>query len=454
MTTELDIARQIAAGALPSPQFFGDMVLHAIRVTGTGLAYRLGRDEHVWRAPETFLSPAFIERCAGLPVVAEHPKTGVLDPGEYADRSLGAVMFAYRANDDTGIENPEGQSVWAIARLYSDADLTGLSTSPGVVFKAGDGNTTAELGDGSTLLIEGTPSVLSHLAICEQGVWDKAGPPMGVRSDSEEKHMDDDKKPDGEMVSKALSSLGAAMDAIAKRMDRLERGDSRHRADDDDDDEAQRRRDAEREAWHREDAARCQLDDTEEEAERRELEGRGVPKPVAADVARRARKDRMSKRRDDARRDRHVRSADAAERERKEEAEKADAQTRADHVALSFGETAPPPMSGETTRGYRIRLLRRFQKHSATFKDADLHAVADDATFNGIESSIYADAIVASRVPQNLPAFGFRERHTTLPSGHRVTEFFGNETFIHMLKPDSMRVKAFNVPAFAENRMA
>src|SRR5581483_6826534 len=33
-------------------------------------------------------------------------------------------------------------------------------------------------------LIEGKPSLLDHVCVCEQGVWDKGGPPTGVRSES------------------------------------------------------------------------------------------------------------------------------------------------------------------------------------------------------------------------------------------------------------------------------
>ena len=90
----------------------------------------------------------------------------------------------------------------------------------------------------------------------------------------------------------------------------------------------------------------------------------GEPEEVAADKARGARKDKMAKRRADAMRGR---SAADAEAERKNEGERADAQARCDAVATHFGETAPPPMSGELALDYRKRLLRR--PISAAFAD-------------------------------------------------------------------------------------
>ncbi len=60
-----------------------------------------------------------------------------------------------------------------------------MSTSPGVVLSgAAGGDERVTLDDGSTLLIEGKPALVDHLAICEQGVWDKGGEPVGVRSET------------------------------------------------------------------------------------------------------------------------------------------------------------------------------------------------------------------------------------------------------------------------------
>ncbi len=184
--TELDVAQQIAAGVLPSPQPVAGFWMVALRISGSGLAYRQAHAEHVYRDPQLITSPEFLQRCNGLPVVANHPD-GTLTGDEYASRSLGAIVFPYVANGD-GVMDPEGSECWGVARIYGDevvqAMSDGLSTSPAVVFTPADGNERAELEDGSALLIENTPSFLCHLAICDQGVWDKSGPPAGCRFDS------------------------------------------------------------------------------------------------------------------------------------------------------------------------------------------------------------------------------------------------------------------------------
>jgi 8-oxo-dGTP pyrophosphatase MutT (NUDIX family) len=172
---ELDLARAIASGEFSSPQQYENVWLFAVRVTGTGASYREELKEHVWRPPELYLNADFLARCAGLPVIIQHPETDELTTEEYADRVIGALSFAYI----------EGDEVWAIARIY-DQDAAKLmrerqlSTSPAVVFRDPSVNETRKLGNGKTLFIEGEPSLLDHLAICEAGVWDKGGAPSGV----------------------------------------------------------------------------------------------------------------------------------------------------------------------------------------------------------------------------------------------------------------------------------
>ena len=80
MPNELDIARGIRDGDLPSPQKFGDNLwLFAMRITGTGTAYRSKLDELVFRDPDIFLTEDFLERCQGLPVIVQHPKNDKLE---------------------------------------------------------------------------------------------------------------------------------------------------------------------------------------------------------------------------------------------------------------------------------------------------------------------------------------------------------------------------------------
>jgi colicin import membrane protein len=49
--TELEAAKLIAEGKLPSPYKHSNITLWAVKVTGTGMAYRTSIDEYVWRDP-------------------------------------------------------------------------------------------------------------------------------------------------------------------------------------------------------------------------------------------------------------------------------------------------------------------------------------------------------------------------------------------------------------------
>ena len=173
---ELGVARAMAAGQLTSPQRYENVSLFDIRITGTGVAYRQGLDEFVWRDPAIYLNDEFLARANGLAVIMEHPRGATLNSQEYADRSIGTVLLPYI----------KGEEVWGIAKVYDDDAIAmmsdpdqPMSTSPTVVFKRAD-NKTMKLEDGSTLLIEGTPSLLDHIAVCPLGVWDKGGEPAGV----------------------------------------------------------------------------------------------------------------------------------------------------------------------------------------------------------------------------------------------------------------------------------
>ena len=141
------------------------------------------------------------------------------------------------------------------------------------------------------------------------------------------------------------------------------------------------------------------------------------------------------------------RRADAAKKEREDESSLGDAQARCDGVAAGWGERAPAPMSGERLQNYRTRLVRRFQKYSPAFADVNLTAIADASAFSAIETKIYADAAAAARDPSQYIADGVLQQRTrTNEEGHRITEFFGRETFIKGLKRPSMRVTSIITP--------
>jgi hypothetical protein len=207
---ELDAARLIQSGDAVSPQYLGNMALFKLRVTGTGYSYRPKFDEYVYRRPENYLTQDFLERIGGLPIIWDHPDGAVLTSQEFGDRIIGAVMRPY----------VEGSDVMAICRIY-DADAAqemakgGLSTSPSVVFRDPNVNLKIEQPDGRVLLVEGAPSLTDHLAVCENGVWDKGASPDGVATEPGE-----DREALGQMAEERMSEeVDSRLDAIADRMD-------------------------------------------------------------------------------------------------------------------------------------------------------------------------------------------------------------------------------------------
>jgi 8-oxo-dGTP pyrophosphatase MutT (NUDIX family) len=184
---ELGIARLMAAGDLVSPWKYANVALVALRITGTGMAYRRGLDEYAWRDADIYLTDEFLARCNGLPVIMEHPEGSMLNDQEFINRIVGTIFLPYI----------KGNEVWGIAKIYDAAlmeylEKQPLSTSPAVVFGDPEVNSKIPLEDGSHLLIEGKPSLLDHVAICERGVWDKGGDPMGIDAAQEPQLEEDD----------------------------------------------------------------------------------------------------------------------------------------------------------------------------------------------------------------------------------------------------------------------
>lgn len=172
---ELDVAKAMRDGELASPQPYENMILFKVRITGTGTSYRPKHDEFVVRKPEHYLTKDFLDRCNGLPVIWEHPEKGGLNSKEFTDRIVGTILLPYIKGDE----------VWGVAKIYDESaaklmSSKQMSTSPAVIFRSGSGNKTMKLKNGSSVLIEGEAKVLDHLAICDEGVWDKGGDPTGV----------------------------------------------------------------------------------------------------------------------------------------------------------------------------------------------------------------------------------------------------------------------------------
>ena len=478
---ELSIAEAIRDGLLTSPQQYLNLWLFAIRITGTGLAYRAGLKEHVWRDASLYLNDRFLARCNGLPVIWEHPKKSMLNTAEYAKRNVGSVFLPYIHNDE----------VWAIVKILDAAaarelDTNILSTSPGVVFKGADADgTKITLEDDSVLLIENAPQLLDHIAICGKGVWDKGGAPAGVRSENQgavvmadsETEMPAKKDEHLDKILKHLDSISNRMDAMETRMADAARKDAEEkeaakkdaemRADKSRKDAAARR-DAEREEWMKADAAMCAKDDADEEKKKSEYMEKGDPEDVAADKARKDRRDSMKMRKDAA--EEEKKKADAARKDSEDQARKivdalakmpkrvddadykemADEQYRADAVYQCFSKRAPAPMQSETPFAYKVRLMRELQEHSKDWKAVDL-AQLPPAALDIAATRIRADALEASRNP-DVPGGGLQEVRITDPETNQLRiEFRGKTSIFRAMSRPSPRVRELRSQAGRNN---
>lgn len=492
---ELGVARAMAAGDLTSPQRYQNVWLFAMRITGTGLAYRSGRQEFAWRESSIYLNDDFLARCNGLSVIWEHPEKDILDSAEYSDRVIGAIFLPYI----------KGEDVWGIAKIYDDEaayemENNQLSTSPSVVMRGGE---KFKMEDGRSLLVEGVPHLLDHLAVCKAGVWDKKGPPNGIDTTGVSPELigvtamaDNDVAADadaGVKLDKLLSgvdSMMKRMDAQDARMDAMEeekKADSKRRADAEAAEAAKRadeEEDSEEKRKERADAAStsCADDDNdagfsarmdaEEEDERKKREEKGEAKEVAADKSKKHRADKEKWRAD--------RRADAKRRSDEDEKKRADAvrndsqaidarvqqilkdggyiraeapetiedrdaklsaQSRADSVyrALAIG-PAPEAMQAESVLGYRKRLAKTLQKHSKKWHGSDIGSMIPDI-FAIAEGDIFNDAGVEARNPISLPDDRLVQVIKVDPvTGLRSFEYRGKRTFIAGMKAPSMRV--------------
>jgi colicin import membrane protein len=177
--SELDIAKQIADGSLPSPQRFGNSFYWSIRISGTGCAWRESVQEFCWREPAVWLSPEMCARAASLPVLVDHPASGTLSSSEFAARCVGVTVLGYVRGDE----------LWAIARILDSGAneilLAGAyeDTSPAVTFAPGTG-ARLDIG-GKSLLVEPEPLLLDHIALCARGVWTRESDP-GVETTNAE----------------------------------------------------------------------------------------------------------------------------------------------------------------------------------------------------------------------------------------------------------------------------
>lgn len=431
------------------------------------MAYRDAIDEWAFRDPSVWTSPEFVQRCAGLPVIFEHPDGRGLDSEYYRENAIGTVILPY----------VKGAEVWGIAKIF-DADAATLmqtthrSTSPGVT--PPKGAEAISLEGGAKVLDEGLPLILDHLAVCELGVWDKDGPPEGIRLDSIGKGA--------EVADQTLEELQAELAKTKRRADsaEAERDDAKSNLD-------KAKKDAEEAEKEREDKAKR---DADEEAAQ-EAEAREEREKADAKVADR------KKRHDAGKHDgKHndcalCDAAEAEEAERKdgapvetvnanrEEAIK-DSQTRiqrleselaamraaqaplshdernavaaafhrADSVYQMLGEQTPQIMPGERPSAYRRRLADGLRKHTKSFKTETIHDSVSGAAFDIIEDRIYAEALDEAKNPsRNDAAFVLREI-VTHPNGKTRRDFYGDSrvAWAPFMPPVGVRITKFNKP--------
>jgi 8-oxo-dGTP pyrophosphatase MutT (NUDIX family) len=436
---ELGIAKLMKDGELTSPQRYANLTLFDIRITGTGLSYRSGIKEHVWRDKSIYLNQEFLERCNGLPVIFEHPGRATLNTKEYVDRNVGSVFIPYIKGDE----------VWAIVKVWDEnaAKLMAenqLSTSPCVVLTGEDQK--IKLRNGNKLLIEGKPRLLDHIAICFVGVWDKGLPPSGVITAEKELVMADDDKAAALEAARKADEAKAKADAEEKEKADKARFDSYFASFADaikdsvkktvsdawDEKEKEKADKAKADAEEKEKAdARAKMDAAEREKADAEAKAK-------ADAEAKAKADAEEKEKADAKA-----KADAAELEtlRKSVADvaaklprqmtdadyalMADSQVRADRIYLMHGSKAPRALDGETLIAYRRRLANGLKEHSKAWKDIDLKVIADDAAFANIENTIYSDAEQAGLHPADMGEDFLREIKSEDSTGRKISTFVG-----------------------------
>jgi len=504
MNDELQVAEAIRDGELVSPQEYGNIWLFALRISGVGTAIRgekknaegkvVQKAEVVYRRPEDYNSPEFLRRAQGLPVIIMHPEEAILNTRQYAERSIGAIMITYLRPDEN-----EEMEPWGIARVY-DQDAaralteTQLSTSPGVLL--GADNTTLTLEGGTQVIVEGKPSLLDHLAICERGVWDKGGDPTGVENihtrtdgDGEMKiqlkriegeteagyatrvaeaeallaRADSVSKGDEGKLDKLLEGLVGVKDVVAQLKARVDAAEEKERKD------AKAKADAfefpKKDSEESEEEHKEKMDAAEKACKDAMMEA-GESEDMAADSAKRRRKDaeeaweKEKKDAEDIDKKAEEEAKEKKDAEEEEKKAKKDAQTIADlrdelaklkgqvegamrnnnHESRSallqaqarfdsaysaHGGQAPAPLLGQTLHEYRMQRLRELQKHSSKYKDKDIGLLAvNDSLLEMAEADIIADAITAARNPTDI-AKGTLVMRSRQDGGHTFNEFYG-----------------------------
>lgn len=436
--TELEVAERIRDGTVPSPVKFSNMWLVNLRITGTGLAYRAGLKEHVWRDPKLYLNEEFLRRCNGLPVITNHPDDAVLTEEDFKSRIVGSVMLPYIRGDE----------VWAVCRVYLQSiveEITegDVSTSPSVVFNSTSGNVEVQEGD-TNFLIEGVPFLVDHIALVTKahgslGVWDKDRIPAGVEvTNTGEIEMEKEELQTllQGVVSDALQGINQKIDGVVTRMDSLEQRDkARANA------EEQAKKEAEEKAKADEAA--------EEQRKADEAAAKEAEEKAKADEA--AAKDAEEKAKADSEAEEQRKAAEEAEKERNDSA-LAEAQAKADSAFSACGKNAPAPFSGENALDYRKRALIAMQKHSPAHKDVNIRAIADSATLAVLEDAIFSAARQSIEKEMMSTQGQLHKRIRNDEAGRRITEYQGDpNVWLSAFKIPGRRLAKINTQGSLNN---
>jgi hypothetical protein len=124
------------------------------------------------------------------------------------------------------------------------------------------------------------------------------------------------------------------------------------------------------------------------------------------------------------------------------------AQIKANRVANAYGDSAPPPLAGESLLDYRARLASVYKKFSKAFQNSDLQKIGDPSAMSGIEDAIYLDALAEARHPTAASlAPGQLRAITTMDASNRpITRYVGSAGACwDQFNPPYRYVRGFNV---------
>ncbi|WP_233633074.1 hypothetical protein [Burkholderia seminalis] len=441
---QTEIIEQLKQGA-PSPIPFDNSLYYLARMTGTGDVWRSKQGE-MFRPPDYYLTPEFLDRCAGVPVIMNHPTdSATINPADV--RIVGTVIHAFPNPADP----TEILCVMRIIDGFMQQDLLTkiLSTSPSIVV--------AGSVESDGVIVEGAPiAAPDHLAICELGVWDHQGPPSGIEqtilpaSDAEsitaelediaqsgnEITLEENKQADSsgnpqfnehadagnaQTIDWLASIQVAAPKQFGSPQSNIHSGIYNMTAEELkalmtqvlNDSVAPLR--AEIEALK---VAKVQNDSTDEEKPTEEVKKENdavpaaveqiagpldtsevAPAPVTNDGGDEAQEDGQNAAIAELKAKIAALEAAAVQApvlSDEEEADIADAQVHADSVYQMHGQRAPRPMDRETLLAYRRRLAKGLQKFSDSQKDVKIAAINDSQYLAYVEKQVYADAAKAA----------------------------------------------------------